>query len=266
MPKLSIITINYNNREGLKRTISSVLNQTWKEFEYIVIDGGSTDGSVPIIEMYSGKLSYWVTEKDKGVYYAMNKGILKANGDYLLFLNSGDVLVDENVINALIANEDSNVDLVYGDLKRTFTDGSQEIVKMPDFIDVETIMRFTLCHPVTLIRKRLFDEYGLYDERLRIVADWAFFLKVIILGNATQKHKNVVVSNFGMDGISSHQSNQSEIYREREWVKSNYLSPAFIKLFNDYSVYKNFYQNKWLARARRLYNLIKYKKRSLCAY
>ena len=88
--KLSIITINYNNREGLKKTINSVINQTFRDFEYILIDGGSEDGSKEIILQHEAQFSYWRSEKDHGIYNAMNKGILAAKGDYLLFLNSGD--------------------------------------------------------------------------------------------------------------------------------------------------------------------------------
>ena len=90
--KLSIITINYNNREGLKRTIESVVNQTFTDFEWILIDGGSTDGSKELIEQYSNRFSYWVSEPDNGIYNAMNKGLRAAKGDYLQFLNSGDRL------------------------------------------------------------------------------------------------------------------------------------------------------------------------------
>ena len=96
--KLSIITINYNNRDGLQKTIESVVSQSFKDFEWIVIDGGSNDGSRELIERYAESISYWVSEPDKGIYNAMNKGIKASNGDYLLFLNSGDSLCDEYVI------------------------------------------------------------------------------------------------------------------------------------------------------------------------
>lgn len=95
--KLSIITINYNNREGLRKTIESVVAQTTREFEYIVIDGGSTDGSVDVIKEFSDYIDYWVSEPDKGIYNAMNKGVKVAHGDYCQFLNSGDWLYDSNV-------------------------------------------------------------------------------------------------------------------------------------------------------------------------
>ena len=93
--KLSIITINYNNLAGLQKTIESVVSQTFRDFEWIVIDGGSVDGSRELIERYANSFSYWVSEPDKGIYNAMNKGIVVAKGDYLLFLNSGDWLCDE---------------------------------------------------------------------------------------------------------------------------------------------------------------------------
>ena len=112
MTKLSIITINRNNAAGLRKTIESVVSQTYTDFEYIIIDGASTDGSVEVIKEYAeatlpcgeglGERLYWVSEPDKGIYNAMNKGILKAQGEYLLFLNSGDWLVDKDVIKSFI--------------------------------------------------------------------------------------------------------------------------------------------------------------------
>ena len=98
MLKLSIITINYNNLEGLKRTVESVVNQTWHEFEYIIIDGASNDGSAAYIESQSHHFDYWESEKDSGIYNAMNKGIKVATGEYLLFLNSGDHLFNDSVL------------------------------------------------------------------------------------------------------------------------------------------------------------------------
>ena len=112
---LSIITINFNNVAGLKRTVDSVLHQTADDFEYIIIDGASTDGSREFIESCSSKLAYWVSEKDNGVYHAMNKGIGHARGDYLLFLNSGDYLNDAEVL-ARVFNRPLQEDIIYGDI------------------------------------------------------------------------------------------------------------------------------------------------------
>ena len=93
--KFSIITINYNNKDGLERTVKSVISQTFQDFEYIIIDGGSTDGSVDVIKKFADRIDYWVSEPDKGVYNAMNKGIQQAHGDYLNFMNSGDCYYDK---------------------------------------------------------------------------------------------------------------------------------------------------------------------------
>jgi glycosyltransferase involved in cell wall biosynthesis len=103
--KLSIITINYNNSIGLKKTIESVVSQSCSEFEFIVIDGGSQDVSKEIIELHQSKINYWVSEKDKGIYHAMNKGIRASSGEYILFLNSGDVLLDDvEILNKVVLN------------------------------------------------------------------------------------------------------------------------------------------------------------------
>src|SRR4051812_22804100 len=102
MPRLSIITINYNNVSGLRKTVESVVNQTSQDFEYIVIDGGSTDGSVDVLKQYAKKIKYWISEPDKGIYNAQNKGILKATGEYCHFINSGDYLVKNDVIEKML--------------------------------------------------------------------------------------------------------------------------------------------------------------------
>ncbi len=115
MSKLSIITVNFNNATGLQKTFDSVFEQTFKDFEYIIVDGGSTDGSEEIIERNRDKINYWVSEKDKGVYHAMNKGMAKASGDYLLFLNSGDHFKDENILLEVMPELDGT-GIVYGNI------------------------------------------------------------------------------------------------------------------------------------------------------
>ena len=113
MMKYSIITINYNNKDGLKKTIESVINQSCKDFEYIIIDGGSTDGSVDVIRQYADRINYWISEPDKGVYNAMNKGVAQAHGEYLNFMNSGDCFSDNSVLEN-IAHSLCSYDIVTG--------------------------------------------------------------------------------------------------------------------------------------------------------
>jgi len=112
-PKLSIITVNLNNAEGLRKTIESVVSQTYTDYEYIIIDGGSTDGCVEIIKQYEDKITYWVSEPDKGIYNAMNKGILKAKGEYCQFLNSGDWLIKESILHDIFSILPI-ADIIYG--------------------------------------------------------------------------------------------------------------------------------------------------------
>lgn len=124
-PLITIITVNFNDKVGLERTIKNVANQTWKKFEYIIIDGGSSDGSKDIIEKYKDNFDYWVSEPDKGIYNAMNKAIERANGTYLLFLNSGDEFDSLNILEEshdLIHTED----LIYFDVNLVFPDAIKE--------------------------------------------------------------------------------------------------------------------------------------------
>ena len=114
--KLSIITVNLNNRDGLQKTIDSVICQTFRDFEWIVIDGGSTDGSKELIEQYADHFAYWVSEPDKGIYNAMNKGIKVAKGEYLQFLNSGDSLWNETTLQGVVPFFSGTTDIFYGDV------------------------------------------------------------------------------------------------------------------------------------------------------
>lgn len=216
MQKISIITINYNNLKGLKRTVESVVNQTWQEFEYIVIDGGSTDGSKEYLESQAIHLDYWVSESDAGIYNAMNKGIQKATGEYLLFLNSGDHLFATIV---LFENHEflKDNDLVYFDLN--FVDNKKSwICKYPKQLSFSHFVKDTLPHPATFIKTSLFDELGLYDEDLKIVSDWKFFLLALFKFNCSYMRVNTVLSVYYLDGISSDIENNEIIFKEREAV------------------------------------------------
>jgi len=153
-PKFSIITVNYNNLEGLKKTVESVKNQTYQKFEYIVIDGGSYDGSLEFIKDNESLLDYWVSEPDSGVYQAMNKGIKKASGEYLLFLNSGDHFYNDEVLEKNHkAIKDS--DIIYFDLQ--VVEGDKKFIKTyPNTLSFSYFVEDTLPHPATFIKKEAF--------------------------------------------------------------------------------------------------------------
>nr|WP_315234326.1 glycosyltransferase family 2 protein [uncultured Flavobacterium sp.] len=230
MTKLSIITINYNNLAGLQRTVESVINQTWKEFEYIVIDGGSTDGSLAFIESQSDNIHYWVSEPDKGIYNAMNKGIAKASGEYLLFLNSGDDLNDLKVL------EENHFhllekDIIYFDIN-VIGDGIFFVKKCPAIMTFSYLYHETLPHQSTFIRKELFKKIGYYDEDIKIVSDWKFFIIALIKHNATYKHVDAVISTFYLDGISFFEDYSNDRRQVLNEYFSEYVSD-YDELFNN---------------------------------
>ncbi|WP_456439188.1 glycosyltransferase family 2 protein [Psychroserpens sp.] len=224
---ISIITINYNDKEGLGSTISSVINQNFENFEYIVIDGNSTDGSKEIIEANKKYFSSWVSEDDTGIYNAMNKGIKIAKGKYLLFLNSGDTLYDNLVLSdvALYLKEDD--DIYYGDLQLMF-ENRNTIKTFPDKLNFSFFSnRGYLPHPATFIKRTLFNSVHLYNEDFKIVADWDFLVCAIFKHNAAYKHIKRVVSVFDKNGISSNPRFYLAIQEEKEQSLKNNFSLFF---------------------------------------
>lgn len=177
MPKISIITINYNNADGLRKTIESVKAQNFSDLEYIVIDGGSSDQSVEIIKEYDGYISKWVSEKDNGIYNALNKGIKIATGEYLLFLNSGDHFYNKNVLTNNLEYIDI-YDIIVFDIHFSGF-GKDYIFKHPDELHFSFLFEETFAHQSVFIKRNLFKKIGLYDETLKIVSDWKFFINAI---------------------------------------------------------------------------------------
>ncbi|WP_081212328.1 glycosyltransferase family 2 protein [Salegentibacter sediminis] len=229
-PLISIITVNLNNLEGLKKTMQSVFEQTWQEFEYIVIDGGSTDGSKEYIESNKDKIDYWVSEKDKGVYNAMNKGIKIAKGEYLYFLNSGDILYDTLTLKKIAPNLKGN-DVVYGNLIKVYRDERGEQVDKGvngEDVSLKTFIKGNLNHQATFLTKNIFEKYGLYDESLKIVSDWKLYLIALGLNNAKVKYKNIPIAYYDMAGLSSNIRLRDE---ERRYVIKNEIP---LPLFLDY--------------------------------
>ncbi len=225
--KLSVITINRNNANGLDKTIQSVINQSYEDFEYIVIDGNSTDHSINIIKKYNSNINYWVSETDKGIYNAMNKGIAKANGNYVLFLNSGDYLVNNDVLKSVFEKQQT-ADIIYGNMQIDWGNGKITSGKMPDKITFKQMYIDTLWHPVSFIKKTLFDKYGLYNETYKVVADYDFFFKVIIINNVTTYHINVDIAMYNLNGLSSLPENKALEQAERRKVIESYLPQSII--------------------------------------
>ena len=180
---LSIITINRNNAAGLRRTIESVVSQTYTEFEYIIIDGASTDESVDVIKEYADKITFWVSEPDNGIYNAMNKGILKANGEYLLFLNSGDWLYSNQTLEKVF-ELNHHEDILYGDIISFVSENEQIPDIYPDQITGLRLFETTICHQ-SIFHKRSLFKNDKYNESYRVVSDWEFLVRKVIFENCT---------------------------------------------------------------------------------
>lgn len=206
--KLSIITINRNNAAGLEKTMRSVSTQTLKEFEYIVVDGASTDGSVEVIKQLAPEFEHlkWVSEPDSGIYNAMNKGIHMASREYIQILNSGDCLASDDVTERMLEALDKmgNPSILYGNMVKCFVDGRRVVDRGFEGEEITMLGMFTgtLNHDPAYIRRDLFEKYGCYDESLRIVSDWKWYLQAIILGEEIPQYVDVDVTLFDMTGIS----------------------------------------------------------------
>ena len=249
--KLSIVTINYNNAEGLRMTMESVLKQTYRNIEYIVVDGASTDGSIDVIREMSASLNdemsrdkslndgislTWTSEPDNGIYNAMNKGIKRASGEYIQILNSGDLLADDNVIERMMDSllEHNYPELLYGNAIDVY-DGKR-ISSHGHGIEysLRQLYNGTYPHDSTFFKRELFsdDRYGLYDENLKIVSDWKWFLQSIGLGSVKPVYVNIDVTLFDVTGISS--TNIELDQKERQQVLKEVLPPA---IYADYEQY-----------------------------
>ena len=269
--KLSIITINYNNAEGLRKTLASVASQTYRDIEHIIVDGASTDGSVEVIEEYvlrveSGesrvKSVSWSSESDKGIYDAMNRGIQRATGEYVQILNSGDLLAAPDVTERMMAAlqmKGDGVELLYGNMVKYDYTNNRTLGKSTE---VEYSLRqyytSTMNHDCCYIRRDLFETYGLYDESLKIVSDWKWFLQAIGLGNVKPIYVDIDVTIFDASGIS--ETNLALRNQERRQVLAELMPPAVLV---DYDAHA--FEMEQMKRLRRwkLYPLVYFIERVL---
>lgn len=231
--KLSIITINYNNKDGLQKTIESVIAQTVKDFEWLVIDGGSTDGSKELIDKYSDYIDYYVSEPDEGIYNAMNKGIKASRGEYLQFLNSGDYFHANNtleIVLPLLVDKD-----IYVGRINSVGKTNDSIEDQSDFSPEGILKKLTftwLPHQASFIRKKVFETYGYYREDQRIVSDWWAYYRSLVIGNATIESIPVMIAEYDTTGISA--THRKKAVLEQENLLNEY--PAI-------SAYYHFYKD-----------------------
>lgn len=251
--KLSIVTINYNDAQGLAKTLKSVASQVLSDkvlndgfsLEHIIVDGGSTDDSVEVISDYCLMLNgryevKWVSEKDKGVYNAMNKGVKMATGDFIQILNSGDILAAPDVLAKMFdfvkrytvrrpeaaTPYTENAGIFYGNMIRQRADGTIEGKSGQVPYSLLNYFTSTMNHDCCWIKRSLFEEYGLYDENLKIVSDWKWFLQAIGLGHVKPVYVDIDMTIFDTTGIS--ERNLALRNEERRKVLEDVLPPAVL--------------------------------------
>lgn len=221
-PLITIITVVFNGEKTLERTIQSVINQTYKNIEYIIIDGNSTDGTLGIIQKYNKKIDYWISEQDKGIYNAMNKGIKLAKGDYIYILGSDDYLYDREVLQKISIHLLNNYDLVYGDIK-TIHKVYGEIIFPKREIKLKDIKRRKMPpHTSLFMKKDIILGKGLFNTEYKIASDYELICKCY-LDNYNVKYIPEIIAIFSLDGTSSNSSNQWKLYREdKKIIRENF--------------------------------------------
>ena len=266
--RLSIITINRNNAAGLEKTMQSVAVQSFKEFEYIVIDGASTDNSVNVIKAHESDFAHlrWVSESDSGIYNAMNKGIRLALGDYIQILNSGDCLAADNVTERMLTalEKAGEPSILYGNMMKCFPDGHRLVDKCFAGQEITMLGMYTgtLNHDPAYIRRDLFGKYGYYDESLKIVSDWKWYLQAIIFGGEKPKYVDMDVTLFDMTGISENGGqNRDLIDREKRTVLEQLINPQFLHDYDNYA--SDIYMMRRIRRHRVAYKLVWFVERVL---
>lgn len=232
MKRLSIITINLNNAQGLKKTMDSVFAQRDKNFEFIVVDGCSQDGSVDLIRRHEEHIDWWVSETDTGIYQAMNKGIKAATGEYLLFLNSGDSFYDTEVTFKILPWLERKADVICGRL--VLDEGSGPVMLTPESeITIVYFRRISLYHQATFIRKSLFDRYGLYNEGFQIGGDYEFFIRTLLRNPCSYMASDVVVCRYDTTGISNNANHLELNLQEKKRAWALNFSPAVLSELED---------------------------------
>ncbi|WP_036876624.1 glycosyltransferase family 2 protein [Xylanibacter oryzae] len=248
--KLSIITINYNNSKGLENTIKSIISQDFKDYEYIVIDGGSNDSSIDIIKKYSDKIDYWVSEPDKGIYNAMNKGVSHAHGEYSNFMNSGDIFYNSSVLKSVFSNHYKE-DIITG-----VTIGTDEnSIRFDTEKDVTflTLYRSTISHQASFIKTEFLRKYP-YNEELKIVSDWEFWIKTLIVNNCSHVFDKNIIAKVDTTGISV--TNNEERESERRSVLIDNIPARILKDYEPLK-YADDQMIKYIAKISKTYRLHK---------
>jgi glycosyltransferase involved in cell wall biosynthesis len=241
--KVSIVTICLNESSKIERTVKSVIEQDYDDIEYILIDGDSKDGTLEIINKYKSKIDVFVSEPDEGIFYAQNKGISLATGDYVIILNAGDYFFKTDSVSIMINNSDEK-DFVYGDI--VFEPENRHLYrkKSPKKITYLNMFVESIPHPATMYKRTLFKKTGLYDTNYKLSADYDFLLNCIFVKRCSYKYISYPVSVFNLEGVSSNQKNQKLFRYERIIIQKKYFPKIVFSLFFIFSPFIIFFRKK----------------------
>lgn len=226
MKKISIITVNFNNEAGLATTLQSVSSQVYEDFEFIVIDGGSNGGDKQLIDQHRKLIDILVSEPDTGIYNAMNKGIMLANGQYVYFLNSGDTFYDKFTLLNVAEKMVDDIDLYYGNLIYNWPSG-QKLVSFPEKLSYAFFVTDNINHQACFIKKALFNKLFYYNENYKIISDWEFLVYAVCKAEISYQHLHLSISIYDTTGISSDINNLKEIEADKDKVLAEFF-PLFL--------------------------------------
>jgi len=231
-PRLSIVTVCRNDRDGLARTLDSIARQTFRDLEVVVVDGASTDGSAEHARGRTDLPLSVSSEPDQGPYDAMNRGIARARGEHVLFLNAGDHLAGDDVLARVYALDPHDA-LVPCDLAFS-RNGQRRLLPTPDRVGLPFLMAATLPHPATLVRRDLFERIGVYDLAFPISADYDFFLRAIVGHGIVPRHVPVLLSVHYHGGLSTRADSVARVHAERVAIQERHLSPLVRELYAEW--------------------------------
>lgn len=226
MVMISVVTINRNNSSGLRRTLFSVVSQTYADYEYIVVDGDSTDDSKIILQQFLSSINVLIIEPDSGIYDAMNKGLKASSGEYVIFLNSGDTFTSPYVLSEL-SSATEEFDVVFGNIEIQLKSGMKTIHTSETIYFANSYQHDLPPHPSLLVRRSLYLSKGMFDTAYPITADVLTISRIFADPSVTYSKIATIVATFDHSGTSSLVKNELSIYSERRRFISKYF-PAYL--------------------------------------
>lgn len=227
MVKLTIIIINYNNNSGLIKTIESIINQTWADFEFIIIDRGSTDESLTTIKKHSRHINYWISEVDNGTYDAMNKGIQLGEGEFVNFMDAGDYYYTNTILEEIHHKFKNDVGILYGDAFCFNEVGDHRVEKSPSKLTFSHFVSSGINLPASFIKRDLFFKYFLYNTEYKISSDWEFFIYVLCKRNEPYEYLQKTICYYDSSGILAIPENLHIYHQERDLIMKKHFSSFY---------------------------------------